>query len=130
MGLFNPPYRHEDKIVREKEILEYADSLSREYYGLPLVVVYNGNKKILSLVREVLEDYEVSSDFIPHRMCVTDYCKKAFGLKGDVAEHDRFFEFEHTKEVFDEAVGDDVLDCLIVRGVRNRMNVMVNPYGR
>lgn len=116
--------------MREKEILEYADSLSREYYGLPLVVVYNGDEKILSLVSEVLEEYEISSDFLPHRMCVTDYCKKAFGLKGDVAEHDMFFEFEHTKEVFKEAVGDDVLDCLIVTGVRNRMNVMVNPYGR
>ena len=115
--------------MREKEILEYADNLSREYYGLPLVVVYNGNDKILSLVKETLEEYELSTDFLPHRICVTDSCKKAFGLKWD-AERDMFFEFEHTKEVFEEAVGDDVLDCFIVRGVRKKMDVMVNPYGR
>ena len=117
---------------REKKILTYAQELSRVFYEKPLAFIYTGDnasKRLLYLAEEVLDEYEVTNGFLPHRVCVTAECPTTFGLKGITAKDDKHYSFEHTKEVFKEAVDDEVWDCLLVTAVKKKGNVMVNPFG-
>lgn len=111
---------------RAQEILEYASNLSYKYYGQPLVIV--GDGRVLNLAKKTLGYFDMAEEPVNHRMCVLSTGKKAFCLKG--VKEDKYFTYEHTKEVVKESVDDAVWDCVLVTGMRFKANVRVNPYAR
>lgn len=116
-------------MTREQEILLYADELSRTYYEKPLLFDYH-DKRLLDIARETLSEYEVANSMIPQRICVSSHGEKAFGLRALEEKDNKYYDFEHTKEVFEEAVNDDVWDCVIVSAIRHKANVIVNPFAK
>ena len=111
---------------REVEILKFASEISKRYYGKPLVILDEACEEV---ARKCLDEYETSDEFVRERMNVSTKYERVFCMQGITKHGNRFFDYKHAKEVFKEAVDDDVWDCFIVTAVRYNTDIMVNPFG-